>query len=155
METKNSKVGLIAVEIPWNNSESLGIFDSLEEANAAAQDHIANFAELFDEKSIYQGPEKVGEEGYGRTVDESGEENEEGYDYLFLACDGPCVYVAKEPYLTGDETTLHGPYKDLAEANAKVLRKVKTKFAIVAGSFSYGTYPIDTGRTRYTAYFIY
>ena len=152
MKKKYGKVAVIAIDIPWNNSECLGIFDSLEEANEAARKHIGGYSPC-GEDTVFYPAEKVGEEGMGVTVDRDGEEQDDGYRYLMLACDGPCVYVAKEPYF-GDVTYM-GPYKDVDEANAKALRRLKTKFICVAGSFSYGYYPIDTGRTRYTLYDVY
>ena len=149
---KYSKVAVIAIDIPWDNSECIGIFDSLEAANEAARKHTMGYPSC-GEDMVYYEAAAVGDETYGVVIDREGNEQEDGYRYLFLACDGPCCYVAKEPYF-GDMTYM-GPYKDVKEANAKALRRLKTKFACVAGSFSYGYYPIDTGRTRYTLYDVY
>jgi len=149
---KFSKVAVIAIDIPWGNSECLGIFDSLEAANEAAGKHIGGYSPM-GEDTVFYPAENVGEEGMGVTVDREGEEQEDGYRYLMLACDGPCCYVAKESFC-GDVTYM-GPYKDVDEANAKALRRLKTKFVCVPGSFDYGYYPIETGRSRYILYDVY
>lgn len=149
MKKKFSKVAVIAIDIPWDNSECIGIFDSLEAANEAAKEHIGGYSPM-GESTVFYPAEKVGEEGMGVTVNEKGEEQEDGYRYLMLGCDGPCYYVAKESYC-GDVAYM-GPYKDVDEANAKALRRVKEKFVCVAGSFGYSYYPVETGRTRYILY---
>ena len=149
---KYSKVAVVAIDIPWNNAECIGIFDSLEAANEAAEKHIGGYSPM-GEDTVFYPAEKVGEEGQGVTVNKDGEEQEDGYRYLMLACDGPCVYVRREVFW-GDDILL-GPYKDLEEANAKALRRLKTKFAVVAGSWDDGCYPIETNRSRYTPYFVY
>lgn len=154
MKKKNKgscgKIAVIATDMPWQNVECIGIFDDLASANEEAESHIRSFSAAFGEGGSYSysGVEEADSVGWGMTLDKDGNEEEDGYEYLFLRCDGPCVFVRRTNLQTGDERIL-GPYKDIDEANAKALARCSEKFRTVAGTFGPGVYPVDTRKCHY------
>lgn len=151
------RIAVSAIELPWHNIECIGIFDTFDEANKAAEEHIANYASITGESHTYE-PIPC----FGQTYGYVGEgDGDDGYEFLFLEySDGDELYVLKEDE---DGEKILGPYKSLDEANEKAIpADCDQKFEVVTGTMSMGCYPIEINSeddglpcVRYTPIFIY
>lgn len=152
---KHQKIAVSAIEVPWRNVECIGVFDSIEEANAAAEKHIREYAGITGEDYVYEPISSL-----GRTYGTVKGNDDDGYEFLFLGySEGDELYVLREDW-DGDE--LLGPYKSLDEANEKALPPdADQKFEIVPGTMGSGCYVVeieaddDGSYVRYTPIFIY
>ena len=157
---KRTKFGVVAIDVPWNNSECIGVYDSIEDAAKGATEHLESCAKTFG----YAADNAIEAlEGFqeGRYRDpESGEPLEDdGYNYLIAECpEGSCVYVLEEPY-DGSESELHGPYRTYEEANSDLFvgetdaNGEPAGFKLVPGTFGPGFYPVDIPEAA--MYYIY
>ena len=142
--------GVVAIDVPWGNSECIGVYKGLDEAAKAATEHLESCANTFGyERNASIKPAEGFQEG--EYFDPKTEEivEDDGYRYLIAECPkGGCVYVLEEP-CDGSEPTLFGPYKDYEEANKELFAGQTDEndepigFKLTAGTFGPGFYPVD------------
>ena len=150
MPETNEKVAVVAIEIPWENVDCIGIFGSFEEANEAARNHTDSFFRLTGGGEYSYEPI----DGFGQTAGTDGDWSE-GYEFLFLEAPFDGCYVKFEDRRTGD-CEIKGPYHDHDEANQDLFGpKARKRFVCVPGTFGMGFYPVERREGRYVYLPIY
>ena len=139
------RIAIVAIELPWQNIECIGVAGSFDEANQKARAHAESYFSLTGEEEKFNF-QPIDCFGSTEAVDEDGND---GYQFLYLDAPFNGCYVKVENRVTG-EVEFKGPYHDYMEANDKAFPKnSRFGFCSTAGTFGMGFYPVESRRKTY------
>ena len=134
------------INLPWYNIDSLGSFETLEEANEAAEKNIKDYAELTSETDCFH--EKICDSNLPITYSYTNNEMDEGFKYITLPYKENSFWVLFESR-DGDKK-IYGPYKSVDETNSCVFgEKAKKKFKESMGTFGSVYYAVERKESNY------
>lgn len=121
---------VFSVNLPWYIIDCLGNFETLEDADKAAEQNIREYAD----KGTYL-HQKICKENLPITYSFEDEEMNEGYMYITLPYIKNGCYVLFCPY--DDDEKIYGPFKSIKDANRHVFGKYAKKiFRVTTGVMS-------------------